>query len=209
MTKTCHAFRGMCRNRPAPIFCQLSHRSTVPTMPWHYHVTMLSVPTILTCHRFDSTIIPQCHHYMMPSFHSITKPASQQSQGMPFQRTPFRQGNGSDVDSMVPWNNSDYSIRGLFHPWNVSYFGSMREWTVVYFGGIVGTIPWGFFIHGNDSWLVWWNDPYFHTDMIFDWHDGTIHTSILTWFLTGMMERSMLTWCHTFMDIYVRSERPS
>ena len=102
MTETCHAFRGMCRNRPARIFCQLFHRSTVPTMPWHYHVTMLSVPTVLTCHRFDSTIIPQCHHCMMPSFHSITKLASQQSQGMPFQRTPFRQGNGSDVDSTVP-----------------------------------------------------------------------------------------------------------
>ena len=49
----------MCQNRQALIFCQLSHRSTVPTMEGYYHVTMLSVPTVLPCHRFDSVIIPQ------------------------------------------------------------------------------------------------------------------------------------------------------
>ena len=59
MTETCHAFMGMCQNRQALIFCQLSHRSTVPTMEGYYHVTMLSVPTVLTCRRFDSVIIPQ------------------------------------------------------------------------------------------------------------------------------------------------------
>ena len=49
----------MCQNRQALIFCQLSHRSTVPTMEGYYHVTMLSVPTVLPCHRSDSVIIPQ------------------------------------------------------------------------------------------------------------------------------------------------------
>ena len=42
MTETCHAFRGMCQNRPALIFCQLFHRSTVPTMPWYRHVSAVS-----------------------------------------------------------------------------------------------------------------------------------------------------------------------
>ena len=61
----------MCQNRPALIFCQLSHRSTVPTMPRYYHVTMPSVPTILPCHRSDSVIILQCHHSTVSSFYSV------------------------------------------------------------------------------------------------------------------------------------------
>ena len=71
MTETYHAFRGMCQNRPALIFCQLFHRSTVPTMPRYYHVTMSSVPTIPPCHRSDSVIILQCHHSTVSSFYSV------------------------------------------------------------------------------------------------------------------------------------------
>ena len=66
MTETYHAFRGMCQNRPALIFCQLFHRSTVPTMP-----------EVLPCHNAVSSnysAMPpfrQCHHSTVSSFYSV------------------------------------------------------------------------------------------------------------------------------------------
>ena len=65
----------MCRNRPALIFCKLSHRSTAPTMPWYRHVSA-SVLTVLSCHRFDSVIIPRCHEIVptVPSYGSGVVP---------------------------------------------------------------------------------------------------------------------------------------
>ena len=60
--------------------------------------------------------------------------------------------------------------------------GVMPERAVVYFGGIVGTIPWGFFIYGNDGWLMWWNDWYYGTTGIMErlvsWNDYTMERFI-------------------------------
>ena len=74
---------------------------------------------------------------------------------------------------------------GMFHT-----LGVMPERAVVYFGGIVGTIPWGFFIHGNDGMvdvverLVLWNDWYYGTTGIMErlvlWNDW-YHGMIIPW----------------------------
>ena len=120
---------------------------------------------------------------------------------------PFQRANRSNVPTVPKYGglnihgNHLWCHRWAFHPWNVPYFGSMPEWAVVYFGGIVGTIPWGFFIYGNDGMvdvverLVLWNDWYYGTTGIMerlvlwnDWYYGT----------TGIMERLVLwnDWYH-------------
>ena len=73
---------------------------------------------------------------------------------------------------------------GMFHT-----LGVMPERAVVYFGGIVGTIPRGFFIYGNDGMvdvaerLVLWNDWYYGTTGIMErlvlWNDYTMERFIL------------------------------
>ena len=84
MTCFSRASGGMCRNRPALIFCQLSHRSTAPTMPVYRHVSAVSPNCFaMPVYRHVSAVSPNC--FAMP---------------------PFRQCHHSTVSL----NNSDCSI---------------------------------------------------------------------------------------------------
>ena len=114
---------------------------------------------------------------------------------------PFQRANRSKVPTVPKYGglnihgNHLWCHRGIFTHGMFHTLGVMPERAVVYFGGIVGTIPWGFFIYGNDGMvdvverLVLWNDWYYGTTGIMerlvlwnDWYYGT----------TGIMERLVL-----------------